>query len=104
VTTSSPPAIISERTISRKVKEGKLVRLRIAFEDDHVTRSEITGDFFMHPEEDLTLLENALRGCRRGDEEATVKGRLESIATEHRLNIIGFSLSDLASMFAEASR
>ncbi len=47
-----------------KVKGGKLLRVRLRVgEDACIAEIRITGDFFMHPEEALEALEQALLGA-----------------------------------------
>ncbi len=51
-----------------KVKGGKLLRVRLWIAPDiqrtpRITALTITGDFFMHPEEALEMLEAALIGA-----------------------------------------
>lgn len=46
-----------------KVQGGKLLRVRLQVDAAHcITALTITGDFFMHPEEALETLEQALLG------------------------------------------
>lgn len=47
-----------------KVPGGKLLRVRLQVDaDSRITALTITGDFFMHPEEALETLEQALLGA-----------------------------------------
>lgn len=45
-------------------KAEKLLKIRLQYAADAVASTEIRGDFFMHPEENLEKLEKALDGCR----------------------------------------
>lgn len=51
-----------------KVPNGKLLKIFITLEEDApsgvqiIQDIKITGDFFMHPEEKIVLLENVLKG------------------------------------------
>lgn len=45
-----------------KVKGGKLLRCAIELDNNIIVHARITGDFFMHPEESISELENILKG------------------------------------------
>ncbi|UCE37141.1 MAG: hypothetical protein JSW00_16935 [Thermoplasmata archaeon] len=45
-----------------KVPNGKLLKVTVEFEEDTISRVQIKGDFFIHPEESLDDLEVALKG------------------------------------------
>lgn len=45
-----------------KVQGGKLIRVQLSVQADRISHIKITGDFFMHPEEFIEELENALIG------------------------------------------
>jgi lipoate-protein ligase A len=53
------------RTLGRaeyKVKGGKLIKVQLAVEDGRISRIKITGDFFLHPEDVIEEIEEALKG------------------------------------------
>jgi len=86
------------REASRKVRGGKLVKLRF---DEESRRVTIHGDFFLHPEECVFALEDLLSGIppSRGEEE--VASRITALLQELDAQPIGFSARDLASLFME---
>jgi lipoate-protein ligase A len=45
-----------------KVKGGKLVKAQLTQKEDKIQNIRITGDFFLHPEETINELEQALIG------------------------------------------
>ena len=51
-----------------KVPGGKLLRVASTIRGERIEEIKITGDFFMHPEEALDVLEKKLQGVK-GDEE-----------------------------------
>lgn len=46
-----------------KVKGGKSIRVWCKYSDDRILEVRFSGDFFMHPEETVELLEERLRGA-----------------------------------------
>lgn len=52
------------RTVSMTLRYTKTVKLDIVL-SDHCTieSAQVSGDFFVYPEESIEILERALRGC-----------------------------------------
>ena len=74
----------------KKVPGGKLLRVEFYCNGAVITSAKITGDFFLHPEEGLSHLEDALLGGMR-----TMQQRLDTAVSEHDLELIGFSVVDI---------
>ena len=85
-----------------KVKGGKLVRVRIACEENIVFHIEITGDFFIHPEEGLDAIENVLVGLRLPVSASEVERLVNEVVTKGNIKMMGFSPMDLAMLVAGA--
>ena len=47
--------------VSKKIPNGKLLKLRVDF-GKKINSITISGDFFIHPEEGIDLIEEALKG------------------------------------------
>lgn len=45
-----------------KVPGGKMIEAEVELKEDVIEYVKITGDFYFHPEEELEMLEEALRG------------------------------------------
>ncbi len=80
-----------------KVPNGKLLKVFVEFEDDNadikkIKDIKITGDFFMHPEEKITLLEDAMKDAQVDDE--LVK-KLQLLIEQEEIELYGFSVEDL---------
>jgi len=56
-----------------KVPEGKLLRLSLELKGKKISAIQIRGDFFMHPEEGIEKIEQALLGL------AVNKGIVEAV-------------------------
>jgi hypothetical protein len=50
-----------------KVDGGKMIKISLAVDDAVIRDLRITGDFFVHPEDAVELLENKLAGTRIDD-------------------------------------
>ena len=50
------------KQILYKVPNGKLLRIFLEKENDKIVDIKITGDFFVYPEEKISLMEDCLRG------------------------------------------
>ncbi len=56
-----------------KVPNGKLLKIFLEDADGKITLIKITGDFFMHPEENIEKLEKALAGTELNEKNLTDK-------------------------------
>ncbi|NHJ14321.1 MAG: hypothetical protein EAX95_11630 [Candidatus Thorarchaeota archaeon] len=82
------------RAASYKIPGGKLIKIRVESEEDMIRTVIIMGDFFLHPEESLAGLEEALRGARL--ELTSLTGRIESYLEANNVTVIGASAADFA--------
>lgn len=82
---------------SRKVEDGKLVRVRV---DDDGSVS-VTGDFFLHPEEAIEGLEDALADVA-GSHPSTVVAVVQGYLDEADAELLGADADDLAELLLEA--
>ncbi len=89
------------KLVVRKVKGGKLFRLRIvrSSEGDKV---RLDGDFFVHPEEALRSIEAWLGQCLEMCDERSARQFLQSKLEEESIQIIGADSADLVSALWEA--
>ena len=56
-----------------KVPEGKLLKIFLEFENNKINSVKITGDFFLHPESGLELIEKDLMGAELSEQEIVKK-------------------------------
>ena len=88
------------RSVEFKVPGGKLLRVKSKVADGKISFIQVTGDFFMTPEEDLEQLEEALIG-RPADPEA-IESFVNRFFTERNTTITGASPSDFARIISES--
>jgi len=83
-----------ERSAIRKFSGGKLLKVTVRSEGGVIHEVRVTGDFFVHPEEALEMMEEALRGVSI----TAVRRILESSMEEGGIATVGFKLDDLINM------
>ncbi len=86
---------------SRKVKEGKLVKVEVEY-DNVITKIKITGDFFLHPEDALERIEKSMLGTRKDESMEAIASKIQQITEAHGAQMIGLSPESLALVIKEA--
>jgi lipoate-protein ligase A len=79
----------------QKVRNGKLLTVRVSF-SEKIDGVEITGDFFVYPDEGLALVEKSVRGM---DADANKKEMSAVIATaieKSGITLIGIDPDSIA--------
>ncbi|MBN2067121.1 MAG: hypothetical protein JW744_01495 [Candidatus Diapherotrites archaeon] len=82
-----------------KVPNGKLVRVRAEFQGELVLALKITGDFFMHPEHGIELVEAAAKGKTLEE----LQGAIERAVEENSITLFGVSPEAIAHAVKMAS-
>ena len=86
---------------AKKVPGGKLVRIKIDA-DSNINKVQISGDFFLHPEESLPFIEEQISGLSVSTTEDLFASIIQKAITERRANFIGVSATDIAELVVEA--
>ncbi|NPV86603.1 MAG: hypothetical protein HPY45_11425 [Anaerolineae bacterium] len=92
---------MKQTSLTKKIPGGKLLRVDIGY-SDRVEQVKITGDFFLHPEDVLSALEDTIRGTLLPIDSDGLALQLEAVLCSQHAEIIGFSPADLAEMIVEA--
>lgn len=84
-----------EGAASLKVPAGKLLRVKVQFKDviEHI---EITGDFFMHPEECLREIEQGLVGLKSNASADDILARMKQCVNLNLVQFVGVTPEDIA--------
>ncbi len=88
---------------TRKVEGGKLVTVEVLYSNT-IEKVNVTGDFFIHPEEGLEDVEQALVGV---DVSSSVDGMIdliEQVVTAKQIVMIGVNPKVIAAVVKEALR
>lgn len=84
-----------------KVTGGKLIRVDCAVKHEKIASAKITGDFFMHPEEAISVLEKNLVGSAISEKDIE---RCVNESLNGDVVLVGASTADFASVIIQAIR
>lgn len=88
---------------TKKIPGGKLVRVKIeAAPDETITQLEISGDFFLHPEEAISTLEKSLIGFSKKGPYEQLSGKIHEVLDSQHATFIGVTPEDIAEAILEA--
>lgn len=77
-----------------KVEGGKLIKVRLVEKEGKIQKMRITGDFFLHPEEMIDELEQALIGKPLKEEK--ILQTIRNLIRERNITLLGASPEDFA--------
>jgi hypothetical protein len=86
-----------------KVPGGKLVRLKRE-KSGTQTRVQVSGDFFIHPEDGVQYIEQMLGMLPETLPESAVKTAIEVLITFKEFELIGIDSGTIARLFVECCR
>ena len=81
-----------------KVPGGKLARLMVEKSCD-CTLVQLSGDFFIHPEEGIFLIEEVLSGIPENASETLVRQAIEEAVRKAGLEMIGIDADAIARLY-----
>jgi len=84
---------------SKKVKGGKLLKIEALFKEGSIVDIKITGDFFLHPEETISKIEQSLKGEKVG---AQIAANITKVLSENSASLIGITEKDVEEAIVEA--
>lgn len=88
---------------TKKVVGGKLLRVKSVISDHGVVESAyLTGDFFLHPEDALLVLEKSLTGLPIDSSRAVFLDNLNNAIRSSGAELVGFSSEDVVDTFFES--
>ena len=87
--------------VTEKVPNGKLVRIKVDY-DTIINSIQITGDFFLHPEDTIELLEKSVTGASATSDVAFFKNNFETVIKKSNATLIGVTTDDLARLTKQA--
>ncbi len=76
-----------------KIPGGKLVKVKLWVEAEKIERITILGDFFLHPEETIQAIENALVGTELNV--TPLESIISKVMSESNASLIGATPKDL---------
>jgi len=84
-----------------KVPGGKLVAVKVTY-SRKIEGIQILGDFFIHPEESLAQIEECLVGMDSGASSDEIAKRIDSLARERGIQMIGITPEAIAQVMRMA--
>ena len=88
---------------TEKVPGGKLVRVKVDF-DKTINSLQITGDFFLHPEDALEEMEKNVIGADVNVDDRFLKNKLDEVIQKHKVMLVGVSSDDIARLIKGAMK
>jgi hypothetical protein len=88
---------------NKKINNGKLINLNLNVKNNLLT-VKIMGDFFLYPEEKITLLEDSINNFKLNINQINLnelETKISKIINENEINIIGFTPKDLSECIVE---
>ena len=86
----------------QKVPGGKLVCVKVDYSPERIQSVEITGDFFLYPEDSLLAIERALCNSAINLSEKQVSDMIEKIIKDEKADLIGVTPDAIASAMKQA--
>lgn len=93
---------------SHKVVNGKLLHVRLNIQEPQnnhpatIVRAQLTGDFFIHPEEGVLRIEEVIQNLPTSISIESLTNKVDFVRRNHHLQLIGFTPFDVASLVREA--
>ncbi|MBI5224786.1 hypothetical protein HY989_02860 [Candidatus Micrarchaeota archaeon] len=90
--------------ITAKVEGGKMLRMEVELSESQEKAKyvKITGDFFIHPEDSLVVIEKTLVMSNASEGMETIALKIEEICKSQGIQMIGITPQAIASTFFEA--
>ncbi len=76
-----------------KVPDGKLLKVFLEIEEERIQKINITGDFFVYPEEKIEELESVLVGEELNEEK--LKHCIQTFVEKEELELFGVDIESL---------
>ena len=86
---------------TEKVPGGKLVRVKVDY-GTIVNKVQITGDFFLHPEDTLEQIEESVRGASIPVDSLQLQHKIDAVIAQQNITLIGMASADIARLIAQA--
>lgn len=88
---------------TEKVQGGKLLRIKVDY-DEVINSVQITGDFFLHPEEAIEDIEKSLFGVKVDSEENVFLNIVSEVVQKKGIELIGITPEAIAKVVKGAMK
>ena len=79
---------------SYKIPGGKLVKVKLSVTSGKIDHVRVMGDFFLHPEETIQVIEESLIGCK--EDEKSIRIAIKQVLKDSEATLIGATASDFS--------
>ncbi|MCA9353856.1 lipoate--protein ligase family protein [Candidatus Nomurabacteria bacterium] len=90
-----------KKSLTKKIPNGKLLRIDLTSREGHISEISLTGDFFLHPEECIVDIEKALTGKSIDVKKAEIQDIIENVLGKKQAQLMGVSPRDIAEQVRE---
>lgn len=87
---------------TKKVPGGKLLRVKLDTDNISICALQISGDFFLHPEETLPEIEEAIAGLPMAISTQALGQKINEVLIKEKADFIGVTAEDIAATIIEA--
>lgn len=88
--------------ITHKVPNGKMLRMTLEYDTATLQEARICGDFFVHPEETIVAMEEALVNLPVESVPSRVQEILDRVVQKNEAELIGIDTETLSKLIHEA--
>lgn len=85
-----------------KIPEGKLVKVTLDFDENTINSVKINGDFFLHPENGIALIEKGLQG--KEIEKEKIIEEIDFVVKKNSLELFGLTSEGIADAILMAKK
>jgi Zn ribbon nucleic-acid-binding protein len=75
-------------------KAGKLIKIDVESKENKISKLRIYGDFFLHPEDSIEIIENVLIGCRY--DRCAIKKTIDTVMKKNNIQSVGIDSDSLS--------
>jgi lipoate-protein ligase A len=86
------------KSYQHKIPDGKLIKIEIEIKKGAIHHFQLSGDFFLYPEEKIELLEKAIIGHNY----QTASKALSRVIKKEKITLLGFEVKNLLSLVKQA--
>ena len=88
---------------SFKVPKGKLVTAEVTY-GSNIGRVKLTGDFFIHPEEGISVIESSIDGIAISSDEKDIAIAVQAAIDDNGIQVIGIDAKSIAKVVKMAMK
>ena len=84
------------KTFIYKIPNGKMLRVIAELDGEKINKIKITGDFFIHPEESIMVIEKSIINCDKHTNENDLMEKIDAAINLTKAKLIGVDARSIA--------